>query len=363
MQVVLGGRAHTIVGVLPEQFLFALNPVTCGGPFPVDAGPGGARRSRVRVRGVVSPRNAARRGPGTAALDDVSRTIVAAGTVVATRIATAIAGGATRTLGLLAGRGRRSPCSSRLPILRGCCSCDPSIAGASWRWERRSARAASEIARQLLLEAETLVAMGIAGWRAARVVADAGRRPACAGAVRRRGEPRGGGELARDWRSWRWLRRPARGSVGCCRPSSRHDEMLSTCCVAASRRRPVSWRLRRVFVTGEVALAFVLLVCADARGPQPARVLNVNPGFDARGVLTLHVSLPGGELRQQRAAASFYSALQTALEQRLGTPHDCRSSTNAVDRRRRPQPGAASRPTRCGREAVVRAGGDRPTSM
>ena len=34
-------------------------------------------------------------------------------------------------------------------------------------------------------------------WCAARVVADTGRRPPCPGAIRRRGEPRGGGELAR----------------------------------------------------------------------------------------------------------------------------------------------------------------------
>ena len=53
----------------------------------------------------------------------------------------------------------------------------------------------SEIARQLVLEAEMLVAVGIAGG-VARVMAHASRRPSCPGAIRRSREPRGGSELA-----------------------------------------------------------------------------------------------------------------------------------------------------------------------
>ena len=100
-QVVLGGQAHTIVGVLPEQFFFALNPCDVWRPLPVT--PAQAARAGYRVRVVarlarnVSPADLA------AALDDVSRTSSPPAHVVATGIATAIAGDATRTLGLLAG--------------------------------------------------------------------------------------------------------------------------------------------------------------------------------------------------------------------------------------------------------------------
>ena len=46
-------------------------------------------------------------------------------------------------------------------------------------------------------------------------------------------------------------------------------------------------------------------------------MLKVNPGFDARGVLALQVSLPAASYNAERVV-SFYSALQSALEERLG---------------------------------------------
>jgi len=76
--------------------------------------------------------------------------------------------------------------------------------------------------------------------------------------------------------------------------------------------------VRRLFVTAQVALAFVLVVSVALLGRSLLRVLTVNPGFDARGVLTRHVSLPAGSYAGAERAASFYSTLQSALEQRLG---------------------------------------------
>jgi putative ABC transport system permease protein len=46
-------------------------------------------------------------------------------------------------------------------------------------------------------------------------------------------------------------------------------------------------------------------------------VLKVNPGFEPRGVLTLQVALPAASYNVERVV-SFYSTLQSALEERLG---------------------------------------------
>ena len=100
-QVVLGGRAHTVVGVLPEQFRFELNASDLWRPMPFARSEAAGDGSRVRV--------AARLGRNVppaslaAALDDVSRTSVPPSRVVATSMTAAISGAAAGTLGLLAG--------------------------------------------------------------------------------------------------------------------------------------------------------------------------------------------------------------------------------------------------------------------
>ena len=229
-QIVLGGRPHTIVGILPEQFVFALDrsdvwrPLQLPPPDPADP----AARAGFRVLVVarlarnVSPKDLA------AVLDDVSRRSSPPAQVVATGMATAIARGSTRTLGLLAG-------AAALAFLIAFANLAGLLLVRSIDRRRelavRTALGArpSEIARQLVLEAETLVAIGIAGWCAARVVADTSRGPSCPGAIRRCGEPRGGGELARDWcrgDGRRGLRGTLWIATGLCRVTS---AMLSTC--------------------------------------------------------------------------------------------------------------------------------------
>ena len=119
---------------------------------------------------------------------------------------------------------------------------------------------------------------------------------------------------------------------------------------------PRELTLRRVFVTGEVALAFVLLVSVMLLGRSLLSVMNVNPGFDGRGVLTLQVSLPAASYANDERVASFYSTLQSALEERLGP-----RTSSIVDEipltGDRGRSLVSVRSTDVGREAVVRVAG------
>src|SRR5918999_1531136 len=101
-QIILGSRPHTIVGVLPERFIFELNPSEVWRPLPLT--PAQTRAGYpVSVFARLAPTIPS---PSLeAALEDVSRNAVRPAHVVAVPIATAIAGAATRTLGLLAGAG------------------------------------------------------------------------------------------------------------------------------------------------------------------------------------------------------------------------------------------------------------------
>src|SRR5262249_49576551 len=64
------------------------------------------------------------------------------------------------------------------------------------------------------------------------------------------------------------------------------EEGLST---SAGRERG---RMRSLLVVGQVALSLLLLIGAGLLLRSFARLLGVNPGFDAHNVLTMNVSLP-----------------------------------------------------------------------
>lgn len=100
----------------------------------------------------------------------------------------------------------------------------------------------------------------------------------------------------------------------------------------------------------------MLLVSLSLVGRSLRNVLNVNPGFDARGVLALPVSLPAASYPSDERVASFYSALHSALEQRLGDRTT--SIVNEIplthDRGRQL---VRARPTEAAREAVLREAG------
>jgi predicted permease len=348
-EVILGGRAHTIVGVLPEHFFFALNPAAVWRPLSLPAD-GEARAGFpvgvvARLAGNVSSRDLA------AALDELSRGSSPPAHVVVRGIATAIARDARRALGLVAG-------AAALTMIVAFANLAGLLLVRSINRRRelavRTALGArsSEIARQLVVEAETLVAMGVVGG----VLVALWLTPGAArlaleqfGAVANR-------EIAVSWRVIGVVAIVAAASAGICGllpafAASRHHRLEVLRQGITPPPRELGWR--RVLVIGEVALACVLLVSLALVGRSLRDVLAVNPGFDARSVLMLQVSVPAANYPGDERVVSFYSALYNALEGRLGLRTV--SLVNEVpltnDRGRRL---VRVRPDGAGREAVLR---------
>ena len=317
-QIVLGGRPHTIVGVLPERFVFALNACDVWRPLPLPPADPAFPDVRAGYRVLVVARLARHVSPGDlrAALDEVSQRSSPPAQVVATGMATAIARGAARTLGLLAA-------AAALAFVIAFANLAGLLLVRSIDRRRelavRTALGArpSEIARQLVLEAETVVAIGIVGG----VLLALWLTPA----VARLALEQFGGVANREVAvSWRVITVVAIGAAACAGlcgllpayVASRHNvvDVLARGVTPAPREIG----LRRVFVTAVVALACVLLVSLSLVGRSLRNVLNVDPGFDARGVLTLAVAVPAAKYPSPERLASFHSALHSALEERLG---------------------------------------------
>ncbi len=79
-----------------------------------------------------------------------------------------------------------------------------------------------------------------------------------------------------------------------------------------------SRRVRHALVIVEVALALVLLVGASLTIRSFDLLTRVSPGFDARGVLTFSLSLPGGVYKENRQVAAFYNDLMERLNHMPG---------------------------------------------
>jgi predicted permease len=79
-----------------------------------------------------------------------------------------------------------------------------------------------------------------------------------------------------------------------------------------------SARLRDLLVVSEVALALVLLVGAGLLLKSLAVMLKVDPGFDARGLLTMRVALPPARYAEDAQAARFYEELLRRVSQLPG---------------------------------------------
>lgn len=73
-------------------------------------------------------------------------------------------------------------------------------------------------------------------------------------------------------------------------------------------------RLRNALVVSEVALAFVLLIGAALLIESFRRAQRVDPGFEADGLLTLRVTLPLSQYREDSRAEGFYRALLERIE-------------------------------------------------
>jgi predicted permease len=317
--IVLGDRAHTIVGVLPKHFVFPLDQVDVFRPLPLPAADPADPEARAGFRvGVMARlvRNATA-ADLKAALDEVSRRSSPPAHVGATPLAVAIARGSTRTLGLLAG-------AAGLAFLIAFANLAGLLLVRSIDRRRelavRTALGArpSEIARQLMLEAETLVAIGIAGG----VLLALWLTPVVGRMALEQFGALAGREVTVSWRVIGVVTMVAAACAGLCGllpayVASRRNvvDVLARGVTPAPREIGV----RRVFATAVVALACVLLVSLSLVGRSLRNVLNVNPGFDPRGVLTLAVGLssatkyPGPE-----GMVSFYSPLYKALEERLG---------------------------------------------
>ena len=312
--LLLGGEPHTVIGVLPERFFFALN---VGDLWrPIQLLPGDAERAGYRVFGI------ARLSPGVTpetldgALDEVGRASTPAADAAVTPIGTASTGGSSGTLMLLAA-GAAVAILIAFVNLAGLL-----IVRAIDRRRELAVRTAlgarqSAIAGQLIAEAEALVVLGIAGgaWLAwwmtpwvARVTLEQ------FGGIATRG-------VSVSWRVVTLIAVTATlaAALGALAPA-----------VAAVRRRvvdvlrrgttasPRELAVRRVFVGCQVALAFVLLASLATVGRSLWGMLTVNPGFEARGVLVAQVALPPARYSTPERAAAFYMSLQEALNQRLG---------------------------------------------
>jgi predicted permease len=69
-------------------------------------------------------------------------------------------------------------------------------------------------------------------------------------------------------------------------------------------------RLRNVLVVAEVALALVLLTGAGLLLKSFVRLENVNPGFNAKNVLTAEISLPAQRYPDNKTQAAFFAELE-----------------------------------------------------
>jgi len=82
---------------------------------------------------------------------------------------------------------------------------------------------------------------------------------------------------------------------------------------AAGRTVASRGRLRRVLVVSEVALALLLLLGAGLLGRSFSRLLDVDPGFDPRGVLSVSVTLPEETKRSNEEAVRFFRDLDARV--------------------------------------------------
>lgn len=81
---------------------------------------------------------------------------------------------------------------------------------------------------------------------------------------------------------------------------------------------PSSKRFRKILVTGEVAVALMLLVGAGLLIKSFARLQQVNPGFDPDSVLTFAISLPLAKYQEPHQNSAFFHSLITQLQSTPG---------------------------------------------
>jgi putative ABC transport system permease protein len=311
--IALNGRAHEIIGVLPEGYRFTEGPILR--PLPLTAVQ--AARTSFRMRAL------ARLAPGVtpdslaAALDQVSARATPASRVIVIPIATAIGGGSKTTFELLAAAAAIATLMAFVNLM------GLLVVRSMDRAQELAVRVAigarpAAIVRHLVLEAEALVAIGTAGglllatWLtppAARLV------QLQFGAITNR-------DIEVGWRVVVVVASVAAVSAAL---AGLLPALLATRRASANAlrrgftRAPGELALRRFLIAGEVALAFVLLVSMALVGQSLATALQRDPGFRPDNVMTMGVSLPAARYAGNREEAAFYATLQQALDARLGT--------------------------------------------
>ena len=310
-EIVLDGQTHTIVGVLPERFFYALDASDIWRPLPLTSAQAG--RAALRVRAIA--RLAPNVPPAllTTALEDISRTSTPPARVIGTRIAAAIAGNSARPLGLLAG-------AAGLALLIAFIN----LAGlllvrAIDRGRELAVRSALgatriEIARQLVLEAMAIVTAGtIAGVLFAFWLTPHLALPQFANVV--------GRDIVVSWRVIAAVSMLAAACACVCGVipavvASRGNivDILRRGATAAPRER---W-LRRGFVSAVVSIAFVLIVSVTLLGRSLLTTLAIDPGFEPDGVVSAGIALPVARYPTVEHVVSFYSTLESELSQRFG---------------------------------------------
>ena len=311
--LVLGGRSHTVVGVLPKGFVFALGAADVWRPLDI---PGAqAARDGMRVRVIARLNRAATSTGLAAALAGVSRASRPP-RIVATNVATAIAGDRAATLRLLAGAAAIATFMAFANL-----ACLLIVRSIDRRRELavRTALGAgpSETTRQLLLESGAIVALGTIGgvalaWSMTPVIADLILERVGEFATR---------EVPLSWRVTGGLAMLACAGGGICGWLTALTATRWNVGDVVRRGGTASTRelgIRRAFVVGEVALAFMLLVSMSVVGRTLLNLLEVDLGFDPRGVVALQLSLPGAGYPSDEEVAAFYSTLESALADRLG---------------------------------------------
>lgn len=312
--IVLGGLPHTVIGVLPERFVFALGVADIWRPLMM--APAQAARDGVRVRVIARLSGGATPSQLAAALDSVSRASTPPARVVTTSVSTVIAGDRTTTLALLSG-------AVGLAILIAFVNLAGLLIVRSVDRRRELAIRSTLGARpaaivwQVLLESGAIVTFGTIGglwlgWWGTPIVADLVLEPAP-------GQP--AIALAVSWRVMGGLTFVScLCAVLCSALPARAATRGHTITVLRRGATPTAGEraLRRAFVVGEVALACVLLASMSLLGKAFFALRDVVPGFEASGVLALQVSLPRASYPASPRAVAFYSALQSALTERLG---------------------------------------------
>ena len=79
-----------------------------------------------------------------------------------------------------------------------------------------------------------------------------------------------------------------------------------------------SRRLRRLLVTGETSIALILLVSAGLLFKSFIRVVEVNPGFRAEGVLKMSTALPDEKYAKDEQVAAFFRQALERIKQLPG---------------------------------------------